>query len=182
MMKIIATNIGERKKIIWKNKTITTGIYKYPTEKPIFLDIKDVDGDNVIDRKNHGGIEQAVYAYGFQHYTYWKNLYPNLDWNYGMFGENLTVDNLDETHIFVGDVFRVGDAIIEVTKSRQPCYKLGVRFNNMKIVKQFWNTNMCGVYFKIIQTGKVHVNDLFELLKTNSKNPTIADVYNEKKG
>ena len=180
-MKIVATNMGERKEITYKNKKVITGIYKYSVDKPIFLDVEEVKGDEISDRINHGGVNQAVYAYSLKHYEYWKPLYPNLDWNFGMFGENLTIDDIEETKIHVGDTFKVGEAILEATLQRSPCYKLGVRFNNMKIVKQFWNTTLCGVYFKVIQTGFVKKGDVFEQIKSCPKNPTIADLLIQRK-
>jgi len=180
-MKIIATNIGNRKEVNWKGKLITTGIFKFPVEEPIFLDIEDVKGDAICDRKHHGGIDQAVYGYSLKHYDYFKEHYPNLDWQFGMFGENLTIDDLDETTIHVGDIFKVGEAMLAVTKPRQPCKTLGVRFNNMKIVKQFWNSSFSGVYFKVLQTGFVRAGDVFEQTKSCPENPTIAAVYREKR-
>jgi len=180
-MKIISTNIGERKEIDWKGKKVTTGIFKYSINEPIFLDVETVKEDTICDREHHGGIDQAVYGYSLKHYDYWKDLYPNLDFEYGIFGENLTIDDLEETELHVGDTFKVGGCIVEVTKPRQPCMKLGVRFNNMKVVKQFWNTSMSGVYFKILQTGSVKTGDEFELIKKCSENPTIADIYTAKR-
>lgn len=180
-MKIISTNIGERKEVTFKNKNFFTGIYKYPTEKPIFLNVEEVKGDEISDRKYHGGILQAVYGYSLKHYAFWKDVYPNLDFNHGMFGENLTIDDLDETKIHSGDTFKVGETILEATIQRDPCYKLGARFNDMKIVKQFWNTTFCGVYFKVLQTGNVKVGDVFEQIKSCPENPTIADLYLAKK-
>ena len=100
-MKVISVNIGKKKTVTWKNKTYVTGIYKYPIEESIFLGKEDVLNDDVIDRKYHGGIDQAVYAYGENHYAYWKGLYPNLEFNYGMFGENLTISG-DFPNFFVG--------------------------------------------------------------------------------
>mgnify|MGYP003668695726 FL=1 len=176
-MKIISTNIGEKREVIWKRKPMTTGIFKFPVDTPFFLDIEDVKGDTICDRKHHGGIDQAVYGYSLKHYDFFKKLHPNLDWRLGMFGENLTVDDLDETKIHVGDTFKVGETILEVTKPRQPCLTLGVRFNDMKIIKQFWNTTFSGVYFKVLQTGFVKAGDVFEQLKSCSENQTIAEVY-----
>lgn len=176
-MKILATCIGERKEIDWKGKKVTTGIFKYPVNKPIFLDVEDVKGDAICNREHHGGIDQAIYGYSAKHYDYFKPLYPNLEWQFGMFGENLTLSDLDETKTHVGDTFKVGETILEVTKQRNPCMKLGVRFNDMKIVKQFWNTTMCGVYFKVLQTGLVKTGDEFEQIKSCQENPTIADLY-----
>ena len=180
-MKIIATNIGERKEIIWKKKKVHTGIFKFPVDESIFLDSEEVRGDEISDRKYHGGIYQAVYGYSLKHYEYWKNFYPNLEWSFGMFGENLTIDDLEETKIHVGDTFKVGEAIVEATLQRDPCFKLGVRFNDMKIVKQLWNTTKCGVYFKVIKTGFVKEGDTFKKIKSCLTNPTIADLLISKK-
>lgn len=180
-MKIVSTNIGERKEIDWKGKKVTTGIYKYSVNHPIFLDVEQVKEDAICDRNHHGGINQAVYAFSEKHYSYFKELYPNIDWELGMFGENLTMSDLEETEIHVGDRYKVGEVILEVTKPRQPCMKLGVRFNNMKIVKQFWNTTKSGVYFKVLQIGTVKAGDVFEQLTSNPENPTIAEVYMEKR-
>lgn len=180
-MKIISLNIGEKKTIQWRKKTVETGIFKYPVEHPIFLDIENVKNDTIVDRKHHGGIEQAVYAYGENHYQYFKEYHPNLDWQYGMFGENITISHLEETEIRIGEIYQLGEAKIQVTKSRQPCYKLGIRFNNQTIVRQFWNSTKCGVYFKVIKKGNVTVNDELILLETAIENPTIAEVYHSKK-
>jgi MOSC domain-containing protein YiiM len=176
-MKIITTNIGEKRTINWKGKPVSTGIFKFPVAHPIFLDTQDVRGDEITDREHHGGTLQAIYGYSLKHYNFFKPMYPNLDWQMGMFGENLTIDDLDETKIHQGDTFKVGEAILEATVQRNPCYKLGIRFNDIQIVKQFWNTTMCGVYFKVVQTGFVNAGDEFEQIKSCPENPTIAELY-----
>lgn len=180
-MKIVSLNIGRKKEVQWKGKMYTTGIFKQPVPGPLFLDQEDVKGDAVIDRKYHGGIDQAVYAYGQHHYAYWKTLYPALEWSYGFFGENLTITDLDETTVHVGDVYRLGETVIEVTKPRQPCLKLGIRFQDATVIKQFWNTSKSGVYFKIRQTGKVAIGDELELVEKAYNSPTIAEVFESKK-
>ena len=180
-MKVISVNIGERKVINYKGKIVETGIFKFPVNQPIFLGKEDVENDVVIDRKYHGGIEQAVYGYSQNHYEYWKELYPNLDWNYGMFGENLTISNFEETEIFVGNTYKLGKVLLEVTKPRDPCYKLGIRFGTQEIVKQFWNSTKCGIYFKVLQTGNVVVGDELILVNQAENSPTIAEVYETKK-
>jgi MOSC domain-containing protein YiiM len=180
-MKIISTNIGERKELIYKKKKVITGIFKFPVEEPVFLDLEKVKGDAICDRENHGGINQAIYGYSLKHYDFWKPLYPNLEWSLGVFGENLTIDDLDETKIHVGDTFKVGEAILEATLQRNPCYKLGIRFNDMKIVKQLWNTTFCGVYFKVLQIGFVKAGDEFVQIKSGKENLTIADLLMKRK-
>jgi MOSC domain-containing protein YiiM len=181
-MKVISVNIGERKVLNYKGKIVETGIFKYPVNQPIFLGTEDVENDAVIDRKYHGGIEKAVYGYSQNHYAYWKGLYPNLDWNYGMFGENLTISDLEESEIFVGNTYKLGDALLKVTSPREPCYKLGIRFETQEILKQFWNSTKSGIYFKVLQTGNVAVDDELILINKAENSPTIAEVYETKKG
>jgi len=180
-MKVISVNIGERKVLNYKGKIIETGIFKFPVNHPIFLGKEDVENDAVIDRKYHGGIEQAVYGYSQSHYAFWKELYPNLDWNYGMLGENLTISNLEETEILVGNTYKLGEALLEVTKPRTPCFKLGIRFGTQEILKQFWNSTKSGIYFKVLQTGNVKVGDELILVNQSENSPTIAEVYDSKK-
>ena len=180
-MKVVSVNIGERKKVEWKGKVIETGIFKYPVNTPIFLDKEDVQGDHVVNRVHHGGVLQAAYAYGAQHYGYWKQLYPDHDWNYGMFGENITFDTLDETTIRVGAIYQLGNAKVKVTKPRQPCLKLGIRFNDVTMIKRFWNSTKSGLYFKILETGTVAKNDELVLLENRPENMTIAELYTAKR-
>jgi MOSC domain-containing protein YiiM len=180
-MKVVSVNLGEKKIINYKGKIVETGIFKYPVQKAIFLGEEDVVNDAVIDRRYHGGIDQAVYAYSENHYDYWKNLYPDLDWKYGLFGENLTITNLEETEIQVGNHYKLGETIIEVTKPREPCMKLGLRFGTQKVLKQFWNSTKSGIYFKVIKTGNVKVGDEMVLIKKTVNTPTIAEVYETKK-
>lgn len=179
-MKVISVNIGEKRTIKWKHKVYETGIFKHPVKESIFLGEKDVENDHVIDRRYHGGIEKAVYAYGANHYAYWKDLYSNLEFSYGMFGENLTIDHLNEEEIFVGSTYQLGETTIQVTKPREPCVKLGIRFQDAKVIKQFWNTTKSGVYFKILKVGKVAKNDELILLEEAKTSPSIAEMYNKK--
>lgn len=176
-MRVISTNIGKREIHTWKGKTAETGIFKSPTEQPIFLGTERVENDAIVDLKYHGGIEQAVYAYSANHYEYWKKLYPHVAFNFGMFGENLTIADLDETTICVGDVYQLGTALVEVTKPREPCFKLIFRFQDEAIVTQFWKTSFCGVYFKILTTGEVQKGDAMKLIKKSENQTTIAEVY-----
>ena len=181
-MKVVSVNLGEKRTINYKGKIVETGIFKFPVDTSIFLGSKDVEGDAVIDRKYHGGIDKAVYGYSENHYEYFKELYPELYWQYGMFGENLTITNLEETALNVGDRFQLGEAIIEVTKPREPCFKLGIRFGTQSILKQFWNSTKSGVYFKVLKTGNVCAGDEFVLIEKALGTPTIAEVYETKKG
>ena len=177
-MKITSTNIAKPTTIIWNGKEEITGIYKMPTEAPIYLGKHDVKGDEVTDRKHHGGAFKACYLFSENHYSYWKNLYPNLDWNWGMFGENLTVKGLDETKISIGDIYKVGEAIIQITQPREPCYKFGVKFGNQKAIKQFIEHGFPGTYVRVLEEGFVKTSDTFKLLKKAENSITTAQFYN----
>jgi len=179
-MKVVATNIGVRKKVDWKGKTFETGIFKSPVPS-IFLGKEDVDNDAVIDRESHGGISKAVYAYSVDHYPFWKNKFPNLNWDYGMFGENLSIEGLEETQIHIGNIYKIGEAIIEATEPREPCVKLGMRFKDAKIIKQFWKETKSGIYFKVIQPGKVMPGDILTIVEEKKENETVEEVYTSKK-
>lgn len=180
-MIVKSVNIGDKKVVNYKGKIIETGIFKFPVQQPIFLGEHDVENDAVIDRRYHGGINKAVYAYSENHYEYWKGLYPDLDWQFGMFGENLTISNLEESEIYIGDTFQLGETIIEVTQPREPCMKLGLRFGTQKVLKQFWNSTKSGIYFKVIKTGNVNVDDKMILIKKAENTASIAEVYETKK-
>ncbi|MGB0525635.1 MAG: MOSC domain-containing protein, partial [Flammeovirgaceae bacterium] len=156
---------------------IETGIYKYPTTEALVLGREDVEGDQVVDRRYHGGIDQACYCYAADHYAVWKAKYPNLSWNWGMFGENLTVEGMDEASVFVGDVYQLGSAQVQVTKPRQPCFKLGIRFGTQQIVKDFVEAPYPGVYLKVLEVGKVSVGDEFQLLSRIENSVSILEVY-----
>lgn len=164
-MKIISTNIGEPTTIEWNGKKVQTGIYKYQVNEPIFLGNEDVEADNVMDRKHHGGVDKACYLYSADHYNYWKKFYPELEMPWGMFGENLTVEGLNEAEVNIGDTFQLGEAVVQVTQPRQPCYKLGVRFGNPKMVKMFVQSGFPGVYLRVLKNGNVKTGDEFILVE-----------------
>ena len=168
-MKVVSVNIAKRQRILWQGRSIETGIYKYPVDEPIFLEEEQVRNDCIADRKHHGGKLQAVYAYSAKHYKVFKPKYPKLNWGFGMFGENLTMSSLDETKINVGNIYKLGSAKIEATKPRQPCYKLGVRFEDQSIVEQVWNSTKSGIYFKILKPGWVSKYDELNFLKEKTQ-------------
>lgn len=176
-MKVIATNIGQAKEVNYRGKKITTGIFKYPVENGIYLEQTDVKEDCVVDRRFHGGEDKACYMYSYEAYEYWKNKYSNLEWNYGMFGENITVSGLDETQTHIGAQYTIGEAIVEVSQPRQPCFKLGIRMGTQAILKQFINTTYSGVYVRVIKNGWVRPNDTLKLYKPASLAPTIAEAF-----
>jgi MOSC domain-containing protein YiiM len=176
-MQISSTNIAKPTTILWNGKQHTTGIYKNPTNAAIFLGKEEVRGDEVSDRNVHGGMYKACYLFSADHYAYWKNLYPDLDWNYGMFGENLTVTGLDETQIHVGAIYKIGTALVQVTQPREPCYKFGVKFGTQKILKQFIDHACPGTYVRVLEEGFVKTGDLIELVEPAKNSISITQFF-----
>ena len=176
-MKIISTNIGKPTTFIWKGKEETTGIYKKPTDKPIFLTKNDVLGDEVSNRLNHAGFYKACYIFAAEQYPYWKGLYPDLDWSWGMFGENLTVSGFDEREVYLGDTYKLGEALVQVSQYREPCYKLGHKFGTQAVLKQFIQHGFGGTYLSILEEGYVNVNDTFTLVERPESSITVAQLF-----
>jgi MOSC domain-containing protein YiiM len=177
-MKVIATNIGNPTTIHRNGKEEQTGIFKYPTNEALFLGKTDVLKDTVIDRKNHAGIDKACYLFSADQYPYWKKMYPELEWDWGMFGENLTVIGLNEADIRIGDIFKIGSALVQVSQPREPCFKLGVRFGTQEILKQFIDHGFPGTYVRILEEGEVQRNDELILVE-KSENPLSVKQFYE---
>lgn len=194
-MRIISTNLGEPTTFTWNGAEEQTGIFKYPVSEPLFLGESDVNNDTVIDRKHHGGVNKACYLFSSDDYPFWKKEYPNLEWDWGMFGENLTVEGLDESILRIGDILKIGSATVQVSQPREPCYKLGVRFDNQDILKKFIAHGRSGTYVRVLEEGNVKkgdvvevrerskntltVNQFFHLLYAKKKNPEILGLFME---
>jgi len=177
-MQIISTNIAQPTTFLWNGQQHTTGIYKKPTMGTIFLGKEEVHGDEVSDRSVHGGIFKACYLFSADHYSYWKNLYPNLNWEYGMLGENLTVTGLDESKIYLGDIYKIGSSLVQITQPREPCFKFGVKFGTQEVLKQFIDHAHPGTYIRILEEGFVNVGDSFELVERAKNSLTISQFFN----
>jgi len=175
-MKVISTNIGKAREIEWNGRTVTTGIFKFPVNSPIYLGNEDVETDDVIDRRYHGGIDKACYLYSADHYNYWKSLYPTLEMPWGMFGENLTVEGLHEAEINIGDIFEIGETTVQATQPRQPCFKLEFRFPNTQIVDQFVASGFSGVYVRVLKNGFIKTSDTIQLVERKDS-ISIQQVY-----
>ena len=174
-MKIISVNIGIPKRVIYGKEIVTTGIFKSPITGPVKLEKLNLQGDIQADLKVHGGLNKAVYAYPKEHYSYGQNkLRTDLSW--GMFGENFTTEGLFEEQVNVGDIFQIGTCEIMATQPRIPCYKLGIKFDDMKVVEEFLNSSRPGIYFSVIREGVVEAGDTIHLLKKDKNNVTIKDI------
>ena len=175
-MKIVSTNIGEARVLEHNGKEVKTGIFKFPVEQGIYLGAEDVEGDNVMDRRYHGGTDKACYLYSADHYKYWQERYPDLQLPWGMFGENLTVEGLHEADVKIGNIYKIGEAVVQATQPRQPCFKLQYRFHDKEIVRQFVDSGFSGVYVRVLENGQVKAGD--EMTLINEKDAvSIQQVY-----
>ncbi len=176
-MKIISTNIAKPTTIVLNGKKVTTGIYKTPTNQPIYLEKEQVKGDEISDRKVHGGEFKACYLFSADYYPHWQNLYPHFNWNWGMLGENLTVEGLEESKIHIGDIYKIGSALIQITQPREPCSTFGYKMGSKEILKQFITHGHSGTYVRVLEEGYVSVNDPFVLVKKDKDNLSIAQFF-----
>ncbi len=174
-MKVISVNKGPRTKVKSANKTVETGNFKSPTSM-IQLGFEDVVGDSVVNRLYHGGVNKACYLYAAQHYEYWKKKYPKTVSKFGALGENITVEGLDEKILNVGDTFQLGEAIVQISEHREPCYKLNIRLNSNSGIKDFIALGHCGTYCRVLKEGAVKAGDTM-ILKEKGSSASIYDIF-----
>jgi MOSC domain-containing protein YiiM len=175
-MKVLSISVGLPKKVLFNGQTVTTAIFKDPVKGPIMLRKLNLDGDRQADLTVHGGVDKAVYSYPAEHYDYWRKQFPNVDLNWGMFGENFTTEGLMEDAVNVGDQFQIGSAKLVATQPRMPCYKLGVKFGRMDVVRRFLASGRPGIYFKVLKEGQVQVGDKIEIIRKDKNNVTVKDI------
>jgi MOSC domain-containing protein YiiM len=175
-VKLISVNVGLPVKVKFGNEIVTTGIFKKPVDKRTYLKKLNLEGDKQADLTVHGGPDKAVYSYPYEYYDFWKREFPDMSFNWGMFGENLTTKGLFESQVNVGDIFQIGSSHLVATQPRMPCYKLGVKFGRMDIIKKFLKSEKSGIYFKVIKEGEIGINDNINLIKKDNNNITIKNI------
>jgi MOSC domain-containing protein YiiM len=174
--KVVSLNVGLPRTVNFHGQAVTTGIFKEPVEGRIKLRRLNLDGDKQADLTVHGGLDKALYTYPAEHYDYWKKQLPDMKLPWGMFGENFTTEGLLEDKVNIGDVFRVGSSEVVATQPRMPCYKLGVKFGRMDIIRQFMNSKRTGIYFRVLKEGEVGSGDAIELISREENNVTVKDI------
>jgi MOSC domain-containing protein YiiM len=175
-MELISLNVSLPRDVIWKGRTVTTGIFKEPVAGSVRLRGLNLDGDRQADLSVHGGREKAVYAYPSEHYAYWRSELGRPELTWGMFGENFTTDGLLEKETNIGDKFRIGSALVMVTQPRMPCYKLGIKFGRDDMLKRFLTSLRSGFYFSVLEEGEVAAGDEIKLVARGPNNVTIEDI------
>jgi MOSC domain-containing protein YiiM len=174
---VLSVNVGEPRPVRWLKTEVLTSIFKLPVEGRRAVRRHNIEGDRQSDLTVHGGPNKAVYCYPSEHYDYWREQLPDHDLSInGNFGENLTTEGLLEAEVLIGDVFRIGSAVLKVTQPRMPCFKLGIRFNLATMVKLFWQGGRSGIYFSIVEEGDVGAGDSIQRISRGPEELTIADV------
>ncbi len=127
--RLLSVNVGRPRQVEWEGKTVRTAIWKDPVDGPRMVRRINIDGDDQADRLAHGGEHRAVFVYQIDSYRYWERELGRDDFSYGQFGENFTVEGLADDEVCIGDRYRIGDALFEVTQPRVTCYRVGIRMN-----------------------------------------------------
>ena len=175
-MKLISLNIGLPRQVNFKGEVVNTGIFKEPIQRRVKLRKLNLDGDKQADLTVHGGIDKAVYSYAKEHYEFWRQDLQDMSLPWGMFGENFTTEGLFEESVNIGDTLQIGTARVIATQPRMPCYKLGVKFGRMDIIKRFLASGLTGIYFKVLQEGEVGAGDEIKLINRDQNNVTVRDI------
>src|SRR5687767_651894 len=176
MAKIVSLHIGLPRRVVFNGQVVTTGIFKEPTDGHVMLKRLNLEGDKQADLTVHGGVDKAVYSYAAEHYDYWRGELPSMNLPWGMFGENFTTEGLLEDNVNIGDTLQVGSAKLMVTQPRMPCYKLGVRFGRMDVIRRFMASGRPGIYFKVLTEGEVQRDDKIKIIRRDKNNVTVKDI------
>jgi ferredoxin-NADP reductase/MOSC domain-containing protein YiiM/predicted pyridoxine 5'-phosphate oxidase superfamily flavin-nucleotide-binding protein len=163
-MKLLSVNLSLPKVIRHEHKEVTTGIFKTPAEGRVMLRRLNLDGDGQADLWGHGGAFRAVYVYSLEHYDWWRRELGRDDFAYGQFGENFTVEGMLEDDIRIGDRFRIGGTLVEVSQPRIPCYKLAIKMGIDDFQNRFLKSGRVGFYFRVLEEGEVGAGDVIELV------------------
>jgi len=175
-LRLLSLNVGLPRQVRFQGELVTTGIFKEPVQGSVKLRKLNLDGDKQADLKVHGGVDKAVYAYAGEHYDYWRQELPDMSLPWGMFGENFTTEGMFEESVNIGDQFKVGTANLIATQPRMPCYKLGVKFGSMDMIKRFLASGLTGVYFKVMKEGELEQGDEIKLIKKAENSVTVKDI------
>ncbi len=175
MSRIISVNVGAPRTIEFRGRTVSTAIYKCPVEGPVRVEGVNLIGDDQADRRVHGGIDKAVYAYASEDYEWWSGqlgraLPP------GMFGDNMTTEGIDVGGAVVGQHWRIGDVVLEVSEPRVPCYKLGIRMEDPGFPAVFSAADRPGSYLRIVKEGSFAAGDRIEIGTPPEHGLTVADI------
>ncbi len=175
-MRLKSINISDIKELEFNGRTVKSGIDKRPIEGSLELLKKGLVGDKQADPSVHGGLDKAIYAYTAEHYDYWQEKLGLKKLPYGQFGENFTVESMGDREILIGDIYRVGGALLQVTQPRVPCFKLGIRMNDPMFPAKFMKSGRYGFYLRVLEEGSVKAGDSIELVEKSDSAMSVWEI------
>ena len=176
MPQLLSVNVGLPRDVTWNGKTVHTGIWKSSVEGRRIVRKLNIVGDGQGDLAGHGGEQRAVFVYQMDSYRYWESFLGRKDFIYGQFGENFTVEGLADDEVCIGDRYRIGDAIFEVTQPRVTCYRVGIRTNEPRMPALLVAHHRPGFYFRVLQEGEVGAGDDIVKIADGPEKMNVADV------
>ncbi len=176
MAQILSVNVGLPRDIEWKGRTVHTGIWKNPISGRCRVSRLNLEGDGQGDLAGHGGEQRAVFVYQIESYRYWQEQLKRTDFVHGQFGENFTIEGLPDEAVCVGDRYRIGSALFEITQPRVTCYRVGIRMNEPRMPALLTGSGRPGFYFRVLQEGEVSAGD--EIVKAGeaTERMTVAEI------
>lgn len=172
-MQVLHVNRAEPRTVVINGKDVLTGIYKEPVQGGIPVRKLGMEGDGQADLTVHGGPFQALYAYPIEHYAYWQHELGAEPFTPGTFGENLTLEGMLETDVCIGDVYRIGSLVVQVTSPRIPCFKFGDKVNKPDILKPFLQSGRSGFYLRVVEEGSVAAGTAVELVSSDPRQVSV---------
>ncbi|MFL5910389.1 MAG: MOSC domain-containing protein [Gaiellaceae bacterium] len=173
---LVSVNVGKPKDVPWRGRTVHTGVWKYPVAGPSVVRRLNIDGDGQGDLAGHGGEQRAVLVYQLDSYRFWRRELGRDDVGYGQFGENFTVDGLPDDEVCIGDRYRIGDALFEVTQPRVTCYRVGIRMDEPRLPALLVARHRPGFYLRVLAEGTVRPGDEITRVATGPERMTVADI------
>ncbi len=176
MGRLLSVNVGLPRDVMWQGKTVHTGIWKAPIKGRRMVRRLNIDGDGQGDLAGHGGERRAVFVYQMDSYRYWQDHLGRSDFTYGQFGENFTVDGLSDTEVCIGDRYRIGGALFEVTQPRVTCYRLGIRMNEPEMAALVVKHGRPGFYFRVLEEGEVEAGDKITQVDSGPEHMSVSEI------
>ena len=176
MPRLLSVNVGLPRDVLWNGKIVRTAVWKSPLTERRMVRKLNIDGDGQGDLAGHGGEHRAVFVYQMGSYRYWEHFLGRNDFTFGQFGENFTVEGLADDEVCIGDRYRIGDAVFEVTQPRVTCYRVGIRMNEPRMAALLVAHHRPGFYFRVLQEGEVGAGDDIVKVADGPERITVAEI------
>ena len=176
MSRLLSVNVGLPRDVPWKGRTVHTAIWKDPVPGRCRVRRLNLEGDGQGDLAGHGGEQRAVFVYQIESYRYWRDRLDRSDFTYGQFGENFTVEGMSDDEVCIGDRYRIGQALFEVTQPRVTCYRVGMRMNEPRMPALLTSSGKPGFYFRVLQEGEVEAGDEIVKVADGPERMTVAEI------